>query len=120
MKVKIHDLNNHTNYIAENESDCKDATDKSVFQEVVRANDVITMGKVIGEPLAEIDLPSYLVDVDLYFEDPQFNCTVNNNGDNCTDEEIRKYYVGTKFDQSPTLDVEDFHTCINVVIHRDN
>ena len=51
MKVKINDLNNHTSYIAENRDECKDETDKSVYDLVVQFNDVITMGKVIGHPV---------------------------------------------------------------------
>lgn len=51
MKVKIHDIEKGTSYIATKEADCKDATDRSIYQEVVRFNDVITMGKFIGEPL---------------------------------------------------------------------
>jgi hypothetical protein len=51
MRVKIHDLNTWQSYMAEREADCKDATDRSVFREVRRLGDVVTMGKVIGEPL---------------------------------------------------------------------
>ena len=51
MKVKISDLNNWSEYVASCEADCKDSTDRSVYQLVVEFMDVITMGKVIGEPI---------------------------------------------------------------------
>jgi hypothetical protein len=54
MKVKIHDLNDGSIYVAKSVEDCKDSTDKSVYQEVVSSGEVITMGKVIGEPANEI------------------------------------------------------------------
>ena len=49
--VIIHELMDFTLYIATCESDCKDDTDKSVYRSVLYHGDVITMGKIIGEPV---------------------------------------------------------------------
>jgi hypothetical protein len=51
MAVAIHDLSKDEVYIAHNESDCLDETDKSAYQEVVKFNCIVTMGCVIAEPL---------------------------------------------------------------------
>lgn len=52
--VRISDLGGSeiVTYIARSQADCKDATDLSVYREVLRSADVITMGKIIGEPLS--------------------------------------------------------------------
>jgi len=63
------------------------------------------------------DRPSYLIDVELKFKDPKFNKVVNVNGDNSTDQKIRDYYVGEKFDQG-AYPKEDMQECIDVVITR--
>jgi hypothetical protein len=48
--VLISDLNKGMAYFAKTRHDAKDATDRSVFDEVVKSGDTITMGKVIGTP----------------------------------------------------------------------
>jgi len=57
MKVRIYDLSqrdaldNPLTYEARTIENCLDETDKRVFDLVLEFDDVITMGKVIGEPV---------------------------------------------------------------------
>lgn len=52
--VKIMEVGNDAYaYIAKTEKDCKDDTDKSLFQEVVKHMDCITMGMFVGIPYFE-------------------------------------------------------------------
>lgn len=53
MKVRIHDLSGRTPkvYIATCVADCKDKTDLSAYKSCVEFGEVITMGKVIAEPV---------------------------------------------------------------------
>lgn len=53
MKVKISNIKTGKIYIAGAEQECHDLTDRSLFQEVERSLEVITMGCMIGEPLPE-------------------------------------------------------------------
>jgi len=50
MKVKIIDLSTYpeTEYIVSDVYSCKDDTDRSVFNEVIRLQTTVTMGKIIG------------------------------------------------------------------------
>jgi hypothetical protein len=48
MEVRICHIDTDKTYIAKNKKDCLDELDKSVYDEVVRLQTVITMGKVIG------------------------------------------------------------------------
>jgi hypothetical protein len=50
--VQFHDCVTGENYSVRFEKDCKDSTDKSIYREVIRLNDVITMGKTIAWPSA--------------------------------------------------------------------
>ncbi len=51
MKVEIHSIIDQTFYVANSVESCKDNTDKSIFEEVVKSNDVVTMGMYIGKPI---------------------------------------------------------------------
>jgi hypothetical protein len=52
--VNLHEVGNESyTYFAKSEADCKDSTDKSIFQEVVRHMDCITMGMFVGVPVFE-------------------------------------------------------------------
>jgi len=57
MKVWINDLTKDTaeeiRYLATCEKDCKDDLDLRVYRLVLEFDDVITMGKVIGEPFRD-------------------------------------------------------------------
>jgi len=62
MLVMISDLSDGTSYFARSRADVHDSTDRSVFDEVARFGDTITMGKVIGTPehfLADKDRASF-------------------------------------------------------------
>ena len=50
--VRIHDLDSDMSYDAKTENDCIDSTDLSVFREVLETDDIITMGKIIGQPVS--------------------------------------------------------------------
>ena len=50
-KVKIHDVEAGTSHVYYSEEDCPTKTDLSIYRTVLQFNDVITMGKFIGEPL---------------------------------------------------------------------
>ncbi len=50
--VQFHDCDTGENYSVRSEAQCKDSTDKSIYREVLRCNDVITMGKTIAWPSA--------------------------------------------------------------------
>jgi hypothetical protein len=54
--VRITDLGTPTNesYVALEESDCRDAADLAAYRTARDANDVITMGKIIVEPLPDV------------------------------------------------------------------
>jgi hypothetical protein len=49
-KVWIFDLAKNESYVAKSRAECDGNTDKSVYDEVIRADDTITMGQVIGIP----------------------------------------------------------------------
>lgn len=51
--VKIHDLENEDEYEMYSSKDAKDSVDLSVYNSVLKHNDTITMGKIIGEPIYE-------------------------------------------------------------------
>jgi len=54
MKVRINDISNIKNpivYIAENVGQCKGQTDMFVFEAVEQTGTIVTVGKVIGEPV---------------------------------------------------------------------
>lgn len=54
MKVRIHDISNIEKpviYIAENENDCRNKTEKSAYESCILIGDVVTMGKIIAEPV---------------------------------------------------------------------
>lgn len=51
MKVELLDIRMGTQYIAEHVTDCQDSTDASVFREVLRCGDVVTMGMTVGRPI---------------------------------------------------------------------
>lgn len=55
MTVRIHDLNSSRIYLASSREDCEGA-DAHVWDMVQITGDVVTMGKVIGEPVASPDL----------------------------------------------------------------
>ncbi len=50
--VKIHDMDSGGTYTASNELDCRDATDLAAYEECVKLNSVITMGRTIAEPIS--------------------------------------------------------------------
>jgi|MDTB01.3.fsa_nt_gb hypothetical protein len=59
--VRITDLGNINSdtgepatYIAYGEEDCRDSTDRSVYQLVLAIGDVVTMGKVVGSVYAPV------------------------------------------------------------------
>jgi len=49
--VKITDTHSGKSYLARTIGDCRDKTDKSGFSEVMRCSDVVTMGKIVFEPI---------------------------------------------------------------------
>jgi len=51
MKVKITNIEDDSSYIAKSETNCKDKTDLSGYKTCVSLNDMITIGKVIFEPI---------------------------------------------------------------------
>jgi len=51
MGVIIMEVGNaNYSYLANNINECKDATDRSIFEEVCNSLEFITMGKFIGTP----------------------------------------------------------------------
>lgn len=53
MKIRLTDLETFKTYVVDDPDKAHDATDKSVARLVLEFNDVITMGKIIGEPIEE-------------------------------------------------------------------
>jgi hypothetical protein len=53
MAVRIHDIGGNVDrvYLATTIDQCQSDTDKQVFKLVTKTGEVITMGKVIGEPV---------------------------------------------------------------------
>ena len=52
LGVQLYEVGNESyTYFAKCEADCKDATDKSIFQEVVKHLDCICMGMFVGTPV---------------------------------------------------------------------
>jgi len=58
-----------------------------------------------------------MIAVDVQFADTQYNYTTSVNG-SCTDEEIRRYFVGQDFNLGRVED--NVQRCTGVVIRRDN
>jgi len=51
MKVKIHDIENNSFYIANSIKECHDSLDQQIYALCVASKEIITMGKYIGEPV---------------------------------------------------------------------
>lgn len=51
ITVRISDLNTSTVYYVTSVEDCRDGIDAMVYELVAELGEVITMGKVIGEPI---------------------------------------------------------------------
>jgi len=51
MTVRIHDLTTFKSYTVSSREECRDDTDRSAYDMAVMLGDVITMGKVIAEPV---------------------------------------------------------------------
>lgn len=49
--VRIHDTHTGVGYVAHNLSECRDETDKLVFELVLEHGDTITMGSMVGSQL---------------------------------------------------------------------
>lgn len=43
-----------SSYVAANEAECGDETDKSAYREAVRLGDVVTMGKIVARPICQM------------------------------------------------------------------
>lgn len=51
MKVYIHDIERESSYIATCLRDCRTLHDVALFENVIRMKEVVTLGKLIGEPI---------------------------------------------------------------------
>lgn len=58
MFVEISDTHLGTKYTAAFESECNDASDRTVYREVCKCEQVVTMGKIIGRPVPAPMSPS--------------------------------------------------------------
>lgn len=53
--ARIHDLTTASSYIAHSADDCRDSVDRSAYESAVELNDVISMGCMIVELLANTE-----------------------------------------------------------------
>ena len=51
IPVHIHDCDSEVDYVAYSVDDCYDAVDMDIYELVQQFDDVITIGRTIGEPV---------------------------------------------------------------------
>ena len=55
MKVKIQDLVTFESYIVDDRDQCRDQTDRAVFDLVIKMDFPVKMGSVLGQRIESID-----------------------------------------------------------------